>query len=60
MDGATQRNISDYHRRILSKLVTQEQQRQSTLHGAADEEAQEEDSELWAVGSLVSFEDNDE
>jgi hypothetical protein len=48
------------HRRILSKLVTQEQQRQSTLHGAADEEAQEEDSELWAVGSLVSFEDNDE
>jgi hypothetical protein len=60
VDGAAQRNISDYHRRILSKLVTQEQQRLSTLHGAPDEEAEEEDSEVWAVGSLASFEATDE
>jgi hypothetical protein len=41
-------------------LVTQEQQRLSTLHGAQDEEAEEEDSEVWAVGSVVSFDGDDE
>jgi hypothetical protein len=32
----------------------------SNLHGAQDEEAEEEDSEVWAVGSLASFEGDDE
>ncbi|KAM3583875.1 translational activator of GCN4 [Umbelopsis sp. WA50703] len=60
VDATAQRSIGDYHRRILSKLVSQEQQRLSQLHGAPDEEAEEEDSEVWAVGSQASFETNDD
>lgn len=60
VDSATQKQISDYHRRVLSKLVGQEQQRVSLLHGAPDEEAQEEDAEVWQVGSIAILEADDE
>ena len=60
VDATTQKHISDYHRRVLSKLVQQEQQRVSQLHGSVDEQAEEEDSEVWQIGSLQRFNDEDD
>lgn len=60
VDATTQKHISDYHRRVLSKLVQQEQQRVSQLHGSLDEQAEEEDAEVWQIGSLQRFNDEDD
>ncbi|KAI8144145.1 armadillo-type protein [Fennellomyces sp. T-0311] len=60
VDATTQKQIADYHRRVLSKLAHQEQQRVSLLHGAPDEQGDEEDSEVWQVGSVAQFGDDDE
>lgn len=60
VDSSTQKQISDYHRRVLSKLVQQEQQRLSLLHGAPDEEVEEEDAEVWSVGSIAKFKEDED
>lgn len=60
VEPATAKQISDYHRRILSKLIQQETQRLELLHGSVDQEAEEEDSEVWSVGNLQTFEDGKE
>ncbi|RUS31239.1 hypothetical protein BC938DRAFT_478212 [Jimgerdemannia flammicorona] len=60
VDSTTAKQITDYHRRILSKLVQQETQRLELLHGGVDQEAEEEDSEVWSVGNIQMFEDGKE
>ncbi|KAI9492587.1 hypothetical protein BDB00DRAFT_827253 [Zychaea mexicana] len=60
VDATTQKQISDYHRRVLSKLAHQEQQRVAQLYGGEDEQATDEDAELWQVGPVVTFGDEDD
>ena len=60
VDATTQKQISDYHRRVLTKLAYQEQQRVSQLYGAEDEIATEEDQEVWQVGPVIQFGDEED
>ncbi|KAF9438265.1 translational activator of GCN4 [Entomortierella beljakovae] len=52
IDTTASRALTDYHRRILSKLATNERARLDQLHGQEDAEAAEEDAEVFSVGGL--------
>ncbi|KAF9921308.1 translational activator of GCN4, partial [Modicella reniformis] len=52
IDTAASRALTDYHRRILSKLAANERARLEQLHGQEDPEAAEEDAEVYSVGGL--------
>ncbi|CAG8500673.1 3054_t:CDS:2 [Acaulospora colombiana] len=60
IDAQTAKSVTDIHKRTLSKLVPQEQQRlrQVSTGDEVDEEMDEE-QEIWVVGSSGTF-DNDE
>ncbi|KAF9968995.1 translational activator of GCN4, partial [Actinomortierella ambigua] len=60
IDTAASKQLVDYHRRILSKLATNERQRLENLHGGYDPEAEEEDAEVYAVGGLDVGQKDDE
>ncbi|OZJ04029.1 hypothetical protein BZG36_03770 [Bifiguratus adelaidae] len=49
-DETASKALSDYHRRILSKLQQQESSRLQLLHGE-DKESEEEDAELYQIGT---------
>ncbi|KAG0214330.1 translational activator of GCN4 [Mortierella sp. NVP41] len=52
IDAAASRALTDYHRRILSKLAVNERARLEQLHGQEDADAIEEDAEVNSVGGL--------
>ncbi|KAF8985319.1 translational activator of GCN4 [Entomortierella lignicola] len=52
IDTAASKALTDYHRRILSKLALNERARLEQLHGEEDAEAIEEDAEVYSVGGL--------
>ncbi|KAF9179251.1 translational activator of GCN4 [Haplosporangium sp. Z 11] len=52
IDNTANKALTDYHRRILSKLAANEQARLEQLYGQEDAEAMEEDSEVNSVGGL--------
>ncbi|KAF9937443.1 translational activator of GCN4 [Mortierella alpina] len=52
IDTTASKTLTDYHRRILSKLAVNERTRLEQLHGQEDAEAVEEDSEVNSVGGL--------
>ncbi|KAF9109015.1 translational activator of GCN4 [Mortierella sp. AM989] len=52
IDTTTSKALTDYHRRILSKLALNERARLEQLHGQEDTEAIEEDAEVYSVGGL--------
>ncbi|KAG0238098.1 translational activator of GCN4 [Actinomortierella wolfii] len=60
IDTAASKQLVDYHRRILSKLATNERTRLENLHGGHDAEAEEEDAEVYAVGGLEVGQKDDE
>ncbi|KAF9359136.1 translational activator of GCN4 [Mortierella sp. AD094] len=52
IDTTANKALTDYHRRILSKLALNERTRLEQLHGQEDPEAVEEDAEVYSVGGL--------
>ncbi|CAG8528557.1 17533_t:CDS:10, partial [Acaulospora morrowiae] len=56
VDTQAAKSVTDIHRRVLSKLVSQEQQRlQQKNNGDETDEEMEEEQEIWAVGSSGTF-----
>ncbi|KAF9918095.1 translational activator of GCN4 [Lobosporangium transversale] len=60
IDTAASKALTDYHRRILSKLAVNERARLEQLHGQEDAEAAEEDAEVYSVGGLNLGTNDDE
>ncbi|KAF9957711.1 translational activator of GCN4, partial [Mortierella alpina] len=60
IDTNASKTLTDYHRRILSKLAVNERTRLEQLHGQEDAEAIEEDSEVNSVGGLSLGSKDDE
>ncbi|KAG0302645.1 translational activator of GCN4 [Dissophora globulifera] len=60
IDSTASKALTDYHRRILSKLAVNERARLEQLHGQEDAEAVEEDAEVYAVGGLSVGTNDDE
>ncbi|KAG0366840.1 translational activator of GCN4 [Gamsiella multidivaricata] len=60
IDMAASKALTDYNRRILSKLAANERARVEQLHGQEDAEAIEEDAEVYAVGGLNLGTNDDE
>ncbi|KAI1317575.1 translational activator of GCN4 [Mortierella claussenii] len=60
IDTTASKALTDYHRRILSKLAINERARLEQLHGQEDAEAAEEDAEVFAVGGLNLGSNDDE
>ncbi|KAI8595609.1 hypothetical protein EDD21DRAFT_33932 [Dissophora ornata] len=60
IDTAASKALTDYHRRILSKLALNERLRLEQLHGQEDADAVEEDAEVYAVGGLNLGTNDDE
>ncbi|KAG0051009.1 translational activator of GCN4 [Gryganskiella cystojenkinii] len=60
IDTAASKTLTDYHRRILSKLALNERAKIEQLHGQEDPDAIEEDAEVYSVGGLNLGSNDDE
>ncbi|CAB4435369.1 unnamed protein product [Rhizophagus irregularis] len=58
VDATTAKSITDFHKRVLTKLVVQEQQKMEQIQVGDTNEMDEEEQEIWAVGNIGTFASN--
>ncbi|CAI2178661.1 6583_t:CDS:10, partial [Funneliformis geosporum] len=54
-DETTAKSITDFHKRVLTKIVMQEQQK---IQVEITDDMDEEEQEIWAVGNIGTFASN--